>query len=217
MGSAASFVISHAIKSHCQGDVKRLSTKVEHSPNIPPCVNSPRNLRSTRQIQPSCPKDDGIRSAVTTDSNDRKSIRSNSKRDSKKSVDKFDDSSYHKSWLSESESEAFFLHLKAVGEEKRPRTGAPVSMKYPLWALYYGMKRQKDNAIAVDRWGSPYESLLRVEDPSAETIACCEKLKKTFGLQFSSVNSIVVNYYFDGDSTFIPGMYIIHIHIYTHI
>ena len=124
-------------------------------------------------------------------------------------VDEFDDSTYHKSWLSECEAAALFSHLKAVGEEQRPRNSSevptPVTMKYPLWALYYGIKRQKDKAIALDRWGSYHESWLRVEEPSEEIADCCKKLRRAFGLSSSSVNSIVVNYYFDGDTTYIPA------------
>jgi alkylated DNA repair dioxygenase AlkB len=210
MGSAASFIIAHSIRRCSPGDVKSLCIKVEGSSAIPqsPCL--------TNDTDSSSDKDDGIRAASSTNKNERKPSRIRAKTVPnvrldliipKKIVDNFDDSSYHKSWLSDIESEALFQHLKIIGEEKRPRNGSSpqVSMKYPLWALYYGIKRQKDNAIAVDRWGSPYESLLRVEEPSVEIIACCEKLKKSFGLKSSSINSIVVNYYFDGDTTFIPG------------
>lgn len=210
MGSAASFIIARGIRRCSPDDVKSLCIKVEDRSAIPqlPCL--------TNNTDSSSGKDDGIRAASSTNKNERKPSRTraktvpNRKLDSrfpKKIVDNFDDSSYHKSWLSDIESEALFQHLKTIGEEKRPRNGnsPKISMKYPLWALYYGIKRQKDDAIAVDRWGSPYESLLRVEEPSAEIIACCEKLKISFGLKSSSINSVVVNYYLDGDTNFIPG------------
>ena len=119
----------------------------------------------------------------------------------------FEDSTYNAQWLSPAEADALFAHLKEVGEKQRPRNaaGEPASMKYPLWTIYYGMKREKDGAIALDRWGSYHESWIRVEEPSPEVARCCEKLREFQGLPASDVNSIVVNYYFDGDTTYIPA------------
>ena len=66
----------------------------------------------------------------------------------------FEDSSYQRSWMTTEEADALFQHLKEVGEKQRPRESeaSSASMKYPLWTLYYGSKRSKDNAIALDRW-----------------------------------------------------------------
>ncbi len=121
--------------------------------------------------------------------------------------EEFEDSTYHSQWLPSKEADELFAHLKEVGEKQRPRTdnGEPSSMKYPLWTLYYGTRRAKDNAIALDRWGSYHESWIRVEEPSEPVAAVCEKLRKFFKLPSSDVNSIVVNYYFDGDTTYIPA------------
>lgn len=121
--------------------------------------------------------------------------------------EEFEDSSYHSQWLSSEEADTLFAHLKEVGDKQRPRTesGEPSSMKYPLWTLYYGTKRAKDGAIALDRWGSYHESWIRVEEPSEQIAACCEKIRKFYNLPSSDINSIVVNYYFDGDTTYIPA------------
>ena len=69
-------------------------------------------------------------------------------------VELFEDSSYHRSWMATEEADALFQHLKEVGEKQRPRESdsSSASMKYPLWTLYYGSKRSKDNAYALDRW-----------------------------------------------------------------
>lgn len=200
MGSAASIPITYAIKGYFQGDLKRLGGKTGDCLKIPPYITCHEEYGSGESKQECI-----ARPALSTNHSEKKSNGIPS-RLPKKIVDLFRDSSYHQSWLSESESKALFMHLKAVGEEKRPRndTSSQVSIKYPLWALYYGLKRQKDNAVAVDRWGSYHESWLRVDEPSAEIAVCREKLKKYFGLSNSSINSIVVNYYFDGDSTYIP-------------
>ena len=66
----------------------------------------------------------------------------------------YEDSSYHRSWMTTEEADALFQHLKEVGEKHRPREAdsSSASMKYPLWTLYYGSKRSKDNAYALDRW-----------------------------------------------------------------
>ena len=119
----------------------------------------------------------------------------------------FSDSSYHRLWLAPEEADDLFYHLKQVGEQKRAISGPrdTTKMKYPLWTLYYGMKRNLDGALALDRWGSYHESWIRVEEPSREIEACCNKLRHSLGLHENSVNSIVVNYYFDGDTTYIPA------------
>ena len=46
--------------------------------------------------------------------------------------------------------------------------------------------------------GSYHESWLRLQDPSPEILACCEKIRQHYHLDSTDVNSIVVNYYFDG-------------------
>ena len=47
--------------------------------------------------------------------------------------------------------------------------------------------------------GSYHESWLRVQEPSQEIAACCEKIRKHYHLEATDVNSVVVNYYFDGN------------------
>jgi hypothetical protein len=76
----------------------------------------------------------------------------------------FMDSQYIHSWLSENEANNLFHHLREIGERSRPKTSIDNSTtKYPLWSIYYGFKRSRDGARALDRWGSYHESWLRIE------------------------------------------------------
>ncbi len=144
----------------------------------------------------------------------------------------FMDSKYYKQWLSEEDATALFNYFAVIGEAQRPNkqpqstpqsstvqpigtvqsdgtaieTARKVHSKYPLWTKYYGLRRHVDNAIALDRWGSYHESWLRVEDPPAILTDVCDRLRKQFQPnQPESVNSMVVNYYYDGENTYIPA------------
>ena len=117
----------------------------------------------------------------------------------------FMDSVYVRGFLSTYEADSLFQSLRRIGEQKRPRTDV-INPKYPLWALYYGMKREKDGALALDRWGSYHESWVRVEEAPECLQAVAEKVRCRLGLPTNEiVNSMVVNYYFDGSSTYIPA------------
>jgi len=120
--------------------------------------------------------------------------------------DIFMDSFYFKQWLNKSEADELFEHLKKIGENNRPKIDPNQNeLKYPLWSIYYGYKRKLDGARALDRWGSYHESWTRVLEPTDMIKKYCDKLRKDFNLSDDSVNSIVVNYYFDGDTTYIPA------------
>lgn len=100
--------------------------------------------------------------------------------------------------------------LTEIGEKQRSHAvlssgKVQPKSKYPLWAKYYGYRRQLDGARALDRWGSNYESWIRVAEPPEILAGVCKKLKKQFNLPAEALNSIVVNYYFDGTSTYIPA------------
>ena len=76
----------------------------------------------------------------------------------------FMDSTYIPSWLSGDEADILFHHLREIGESSRPKKNIDnATTKYPLWSIYYGFRRNKDGARALDRWGSYHESWLRVE------------------------------------------------------
>lgn len=77
--------------------------------------------------------------------------------------------------------------------------------RYPLWSSYYGSKRPLDGALALDRWGSNHESWLRTEEPPLVLEKICEKLRKEFNMTDDCMNSMLVNYYYDGASTWIPA------------
>ena len=122
------------------------------------------------------------------------------------STDHVLDSVYVRKWLSENIAGEMFDTLMKIGEDKFPessrRTG---NLKYPLCCLYYGLKRPLDGTLALDRWGSDYESWLRLEEPPKILADCCANLRKYFGLSEYSVNSMLVNFYFDGDNMYIPA------------
>jgi len=121
---------------------------------------------------------------------------------------KFMDSTYIEGWLSKKEATHLYDYLKQIGDRQRPAAIAAASKqksKYPLWTTYYGVARQLDGAKALDRWGSNYEGWNRVEDPPEILHQCCALLKKSFKLSDDAVNSMVVNYYYDGEHTYIPA------------
>jgi len=120
-------------------------------------------------------------------------------------IENFMDSTYIGQWLSQDDADELFHHLRDIGERDRPQTSVKGDLKYPLWSLYYGFKREIDNARALDRWGSHHESWIRVLEPTDLIAKYCLRIRDDFKLPHYAVNSIVVNYYFDGDATFIPA------------
>jgi hypothetical protein len=78
-------------------------------------------------------------------------------------------------------------------------------VKYPLSTLTYGVKRAVDGALALDRWGSYHESWSRVLEPTDEISKLSEIVRAYFLLPSYALNSVVVNYYWDGSSTHIPA------------
>lgn len=120
----------------------------------------------------------------------------------------FMDSVYIKNWLNEEEATVLFNQLTEIGRDIRPSDTAEAAKKrakYPLWTKTYGYRRVKDGARALDRWGSYHESWVRVEEPPAPLKRCAERLRKRFNLTDDDVNSMVVNYYYDGSNTYIPA------------
>ena len=124
---------------------------------------------------------------------------------SSSNCDCFMDSQLRRQWLSSREADELLQHLVQVGERHNHKRDNGSNKKYPLWSLYYGFARKKDGARALDRWGSYHESWMRVMEPTDVLQKYCKKLRKDFNLSDDSVNSIVVNYYYDGDSTYIPA------------
>lgn len=122
--------------------------------------------------------------------------------------EKFQDSLFWKGWYSTDNTDELYVELKKIGEKNQPKNTADAvknKTKYPLWSKYYGYARKKDNARALDRWGSYHESWVRVDEPPEILRKCCEKLRKDFNLSENGVNSILVNYYYDGENTYIPA------------
>lgn len=125
--------------------------------------------------------------------------------DSNINIEYFDDTFYIKSFLNDIEATNLFNELAIIGEAHRSERPATINPKYPLWALYFGLKRNKDNSRALDRWGSYHESWCRVLEPSDTLKKVADKIRAAFNLNPNSCNSMVVNYYFDGDTTYIPA------------
>ena len=125
-----------------------------------------------------------------------------------KNVEEFHDSVYIKQWLTQSEADLIFQELAEVGIKMRPKDTAEAvkaKAKYPLWSKYYGFKRRLDGALALDRWGSYHESWMRVEEPPPRLAECCSRLRSRFRLSDNDVNSMLVNFYYNGDDTYIPA------------
>lgn len=125
-----------------------------------------------------------------------------------KQVELFRDSVYIPKWLSRYEADSLFEELAQIGEKSRPKDIAAAvksKAKYPLWTKYYGFKRKLDGARALDRWGSYHEGWMRVEEPPPRLTECCNRLRQRFHLTSDDVNSMVANYYYDGDHTYISA------------
>lgn len=123
-------------------------------------------------------------------------------------VEMFMDSLYISNWMNKGDADALYDCLAQIGEKHRPKDITIANLqrsKYPLWTKYYGLRRQRDGARALDRWGSYHESWIRVEEPPALLAEIAAKLRSHFHLQDEAVNSMVVNYYYDGDNTYIPA------------
>lgn len=121
----------------------------------------------------------------------------------------FMDSSYHQNWLSKQDADKIFNHLYEEGKHmhaqmKSMQVKNP-NIKYPLSTLTYGAKRILDGALALDRWGSYHESWCRVMEPTDEISKLCDTMRTYFHLPSYALNSVVVNYYWDGSSTHIPA------------
>lgn len=123
----------------------------------------------------------------------------------------FMDSTYLHNWLSQEEADELFACLAVIGEAQRPKDTSianKMHSKYPLWTKYYGLARSEDGARALDRWGSYHESWTRVSEPPAVLARCADRIRQTFNLPSNTsefVNSMVVNYYYDGQNTYIPA------------
>ena len=121
----------------------------------------------------------------------------------------FMDSSFHKNWLPSVEADRVFNHLYEEGKhmhvKMKEMQANNDNVKYPLSTLTYGVKRVIDGALALDRWGSYHESWCRVQEPTEEILKLCDSVRTYFRLPSNALNSVVVNYYWDGSSTHIPA------------
>lgn len=120
----------------------------------------------------------------------------------------FMDSSYHESWLPAVDADRIFDYLYEEGKHMRTQMKAmqaTTDVKYPLSTLTYGAKRAVDGALALDRWGSYHESWCRVQEPTEEISKLCDTVRAQFQLPPEALNSVVVNFYWDGASTYIPA------------
>lgn len=121
----------------------------------------------------------------------------------------FMDSVFVMDWLNTRELRmSLFDELAIIGLKNKPTnisTASKEKTKYPLWTKYYGLPRSIDGSYPLDRWGSYHEGWIRVEDPPNCIKLLRQKLINDLNLPEESVNSIVVNYYFDGETTYIPA------------
>jgi hypothetical protein len=112
-------------------------------------------------------------------------------------------------WLTKFEADNLYDQLmstgKAIQEKMNRMKELNVDIKYPLSTITYGKPRKLDGALALDRWGSYHESWCRVEEPTDVMNKLCSKLRERFNLPETSINSMVMNFYWDGASTYIPA------------
>jgi hypothetical protein len=122
--------------------------------------------------------------------------------------ERFLDSMYFPKWLPAEQADELFTYLAKIGELNRPshiENECKIKSKYPLWSKYYSFRRSLDGAMALDRWGSYHEGWIRTEEPPEllQHVASC--LRKEFRISDDSINSILVNYYYHGEHTYIPA------------
>lgn len=118
-------------------------------------------------------KENNIRDASTTRnyvSNNHPSNKGNTPLDTAKEdhivnrhKETFMDSIYIKNWLCNQEADQLFNHLYEKGAEMKKKMDSMIAtnpdVKYPLSTITYGFKREIDDALALDRWGSYHEGL----------------------------------------------------------
>lgn len=124
-------------------------------------------------------------------------------------LDYFMDSTYTREWLSKNESDIVYDYFKSLGQTLREQIvkfqASSADIKYPLSTITYGARRGLDGALALDRWGSFHESWCKVEEPTDLVVNLANKLRERFSLPEHALNSVVVNYYWDGTTTYIPA------------
>jgi hypothetical protein len=121
--------------------------------------------------------------------------------------EKFQDSEYVKMWLPKIDADAILGWVCQMALQKSRGRQATVDWKenkYPLSALSYGAPRY-DGLLALDRWGSYHESWCKVERMPLELMRICDMIKSDYKLDSRGVNSVYVNFYWDGESSFIPA------------
>lgn len=119
-------------------------------------------------------------------------------------TEKFCDSLFIRSFLTHSEADELMNHLIHFGS-KPHATMSKTKTKYPIFSKSFGLRRARDGARAVDRWGSYHESWLRVQEPTKQLKALRAKLIRHFNLSEQALNTMVVHYNNNGDTNFIPA------------
>jgi hypothetical protein len=122
--------------------------------------------------------------------------------------EQFMDSTFERRWLINEDADNLFDHLFSLGKEmheKMIQMQATTDIKYPLSTITFGSRRALDGARALDRWGSYHESWCRVEEPTDVILKLILKARNYFSLSEHALNSVVVNYYWDGETTYIPA------------
>lgn len=112
-------------------------------------------------------KDNDIREAAATLNyvSNKDSSQSEAKEDhiTNRHKETFMDSIYIKNWLTNQEANQFFDHLYEKGAAMKEKMDSMIAsnpgVKYPLSTITYGFKRELDDALALDRWGSYHEGL----------------------------------------------------------
>ena len=78
---------------------------------------------------------------------------------------------------------------------------------YPVATDTFGLGRQKDGALPLDRWGSKFESWARVQQAPRELESLCSQIRSTFSLGDNMINSVAVNYYVSMRSLSAPSIF----------
>jgi hypothetical protein len=160
-----------------------------------------RKRRKSEENVDICTKDDEMRGAAPT-------IVHPSAHKAKPKREYFDDSVYAPNWLSKLESDLLFGEICQIGlQESRKRAAVQdwKKTKYPMWTMTYGLQRDLDGAYALDRWGSYHENWCKLQRAPKSLENICKRINRDFEDENGVVNSMVVNFYWDGETTFIPA------------
>mmetsp|Transcript_38186 Transcript_38186/g.38872 ORF Transcript_38186/g.38872 Transcript_38186/m.38872 type:complete len:419 (+) Transcript_38186:157-1413(+) len=121
-------------------------------------------------------------------------------------IEEFLDSSYIRQWLAPGEARDLLEHLLILGKDRIDSLKNENPEKdYKFLSLQFGEGRPLDKARALDRQGIDYESWLKIQEPTSKLALYAQRIRKRFNLDDNSLNSMIVNIFYSGESMCTPA------------